>query len=129
MGLSSGQAFAFILALTVAGCAIDGTSHALGDCSAQVRSAGVTYTAYGYTEREAHPYSLADVADCRDSGEDAEGSVFSEHPERVTTWSFAGYEPEEVLGVRFDANTFAVFVADTLPEAERDHIFRDLRRG
>lgn len=69
---------------------------------------------------------MADRADCDDVGEDAAGSVFPDNPERVTTWSFRGYPTEEVLGVRFDHDAFAVFVADAVPDAERERIFREL---
>ncbi|MCD6638990.1 MAG: DUF6281 family protein [Nocardioides sp.] len=118
------------LALTfiVSGCSEDGGSESSGDCSAQVRADGIVYTSHGYTERKASRHSVADQAVCEDVGEDAAGSVFPEHPQQVTTWSFRGYPPEVVLGVRSDKDSFAVFVADSVPDAERERIYRDLRR-
>lgn len=117
------------LAFIVSGCSGDGGSQTSSDCSAQVRADGIVYTSHGYTERKASRHSVADQADCEDVGEDAAGSVFPEHPQQVTTWSFRGYPPEEVLGVRSDKNSLAVFVADSVPDAERERIYRELRRG
>lgn len=116
------------LCLIASGCSGDSGagSEATGDCSAQVRVDGIVYTSYGYTERKASKHSVANRADCEDVGENAAGSVFPEHPEQVTTWSFRGYPPEEVLGVRVDKTFFAVFVADSVQDAERERIFQEL---
>jgi hypothetical protein len=114
------------LCFIVSGCSGDGGTQTSGDCSAQVRVDGVVYTSHGYTDRKASKHSVADRADCADVGEDAVGSVFGDHPKQVTTWSFRGYPPEEVVGVRFDKDSFAVFVADSVPEAKRERIYREL---
>lgn len=114
------------LSSVASGCSGDGGSQISRDCSAQVRADGIVYTSYGYTDRKASRHSVADRADCDDVGEDAAGSVFAEHPQQVTTWSFRGYPPEEVVGVRFDQDSFAVFVADSVPDAERERIYREL---
>jgi hypothetical protein len=108
------------------GCSASGGSETSGDCQAQLRADGTVYTSYGYTERSATKFSSADEADCEDVGEDAAGSVFPEHPRQVTTWVFPGYPPEEVLGVRLDQDSFAVFVADSVSPEERDRIYEDL---
>jgi hypothetical protein len=121
-------AISLTLALTVSGCSGDGGSQASSDCSAQVRADGIVYTSAGYTEWKASRHSVADLAGCDDAGEGAAGSVFREHPQQVTTWAFRGYSPEAVVGVSFDKNSFAVFVADSVPDAERERIYRDLRR-
>lgn len=115
------------LCFIVSGCSGDGASHASSDCQQQVRADGVVYTSYGYTERKASRHSVADRADCDDVGEDAAGSLFPEDPEQVTTWAFRGYPPDRVVGVRFDKDSFAVFVADSVSDGERDRIYRDLR--
>lgn len=120
-------AVSLAFAFTVSGCSAGG-SQTSGDCSAQVRADGIVYTSHGYTERKASRHSVADQADCDDVGEDAAGSVFGEHPQQVTTWAFRGYPPEDVVGVRLDKYSFAVFVADSVPDAERERIYRDLRR-
>ncbi|MGA8257943.1 MAG: DUF6281 family protein [Nocardioides sp.] len=104
---------------------VDGPQ-ATSDCSAQVRAGDVVYTSYGSTERGGVRHSVADQADCDDVGPDAAGSVFSERSKQVTTWSFRGYPPVEVVGVRSDQDSFAVFVADSVPDAERDRIFEEL---
>jgi hypothetical protein len=115
------------LCLTASGCSGDSGFRTSSDCSAQVRADGIVYTSYGYTERSARKHSVADRADCDDVGEDAAGSVFPEHPQQVTTWSCSGYPPERVVGVRVDRELFAVFVADSVSDSERERIDRDLR--
>lgn len=39
---------------------------------------------------------------------------------------FRKYSPEKVLGVRFNPDSLAVFVADSVPPEERDRIYRGL---
>lgn len=121
---------AIALALSALGCTSNDTSGtpSTADCSKQIRVEGAVYTSHGYTERNATKYSTAEAAECHDVGRDAAGSVFSEHPPQVTTWTFAGYPPKKVLGVRFDHDSFAVFVGDTVPVAERERIFRELHK-
>ena len=117
------------LSFTVSGCSGDGGRQTSDDCQAQLRADSIVYTSYGYAERNASKHSVAERADCHDVGEDAAGSVFPENPQQVTTWSFRGYPPEEVVGVRFGKDTFAVFVADSVPDAARERIYRELETG
>ena len=119
-------AISLTLSFAVAGCSGDGGRQTSGDCQAQVRADGIVYTSYGYTERNARKHAVAERADCHDVGKDAAGSVFPEKPQHVTTWSFRGYPPEEVVGARFDKDTFAVFIADSVPDAARKRIYREL---
>ena len=86
------------------------------------------YTSYGYTDRQARRHAAAQAAECDDVGEGAAGSVFPEDPRRVPTWSFRGQPHNRVLGVRFDKDSFAVFIAESVPIAERERIFRDLAK-
>jgi hypothetical protein len=117
---------ALALGLGLASCSADGESATSGDCQIQVGADGTSYTSYGHTRRSALRYSSADEADCEDVGEDADGSVFPEHPRQVTTWAFSGFSPVKVLGVRIDQESFVVFVADSVPPEERDRIYRNL---
>lgn len=118
------------LSFVVTGCAGNGGSQTASDCSAQVRADGIVYTSHIYTERSATEFSSAEEADCEDFGPDAAGSVFPESPRHVTTWRFANYPPAKVLGVRFgNTDSFAVFVADSVPPEERDRIYEDLASG
>jgi hypothetical protein len=118
---------AVTLNFVLTSCAGTGGS---SDCSTQVRADGIVYTSIGYTERSATKHSSADEADCEDVGPTAAGSVFPESPRRVTTWRFANYPPGKVLGVRSgNANSLAVFVADSIAPDERDRIYEDLARG
>jgi hypothetical protein len=97
------------------------------DCASQVRAEGALYTSHDYTDRNATRYSTADAAECHDVGNDAAGSVYPEHPGQVMTCTFLGYPPEKVRGVRFDHDSYAVFVTDSVQGAERG-IFRELQR-
>lgn len=127
-GITRGVTIAIVL--VVLGCTSDDTdsTSSAADCASQVRLDGVVYTSHGYAERIATRHSAADAAECHDVGKDAAGSVFPARPRQVTTWTFGGYPPEKVLGVRFDQDSFEVFVADSVPRAKRERIFRELQK-
>ena len=118
--------FSLTLSVVTTACSGESSPQTARDCSSQVRADDIVYTSHGYTGREARRHSVAEAAECHDVGEDAAGSVFPEEPRHVTTWWFPGYPPEQVLGVRFDKHSFAVFVADSVPLAERERIWREL---
>ncbi len=84
-------ALALTLPVIVSGCSGDDSPQSTADCEAQVRAGDTVYTSYGFTERNAARHSVAERADCEDVGEDVAGSVFSENPQQVNTWSFPGY--------------------------------------
>ena len=94
------------LTLVATSCAPRGSGGGVSaaDCALQVRVDEVVYISHSHTQWAATRYGTADQAKCHDVGEDAAGSVFPEHPRQVTTWTFEGYPPERVLGVRFDAD-------------------------
>lgn len=98
------------------------------DCSDQVRLDGVVYTSHGSTQRRASRHSSAEAAECHDVGKDPAGSFFPEDPRQVATWTFPGYAPEKVLGVRYDKRSFGIFVADTVSNARAERILRQLRK-
>ena len=115
-----------VLPALLSACSDEAVPPTAADCAGRVRADGTVYTSYGHTERRASRHAAAEVAACHDVGEDPAGSVFAEHPKRVTTWSFRGYSPGEVLGVRLDAGSFEVYVADSVPSVERERILREL---
>ena len=115
-----------LLPVLLAGCSADDNPQIAGECSAQIRTDGTVSTSHGYTDLVASRHSVAEAAECHDVGEDAAGSVFPERPRQVATWSFRGYPPTTVLGVRFDKGSFAVFVADSAPVAQRERILQEL---
>ena len=124
---------AAVLAFLMAGCA-DSTdardcADALGelDCTPQIRAEGITYSNYGYTELAATKHGRADKADCHDEGPDACGSVFPDDPRQVAVFAFPGYPPDQVLGTRFDKDSFAVFIADSVPRAQGERTLRKLQ--
>lgn len=98
------------------------------DCTTQIRVGSAVYSSYGTTQRPASRHVEAERAVCEDVGRDARGSVFPAQPEHVAAWRFPGYPPSKVLAVRYDTDSFHVFTADSLPDAERDRILEDLRQ-
>jgi hypothetical protein len=73
------------------------------------------------------PVGLAEQAECHDVGDDADGSVFGADAPQVEVWSFEGYDPDEVLGVRFGAASWTVFIAETVSPSSTEEITRELR--
>ena len=108
-------------------CSQDSESQA--DCSQRVRLDGVTYTGWSATGLEAQPLGDAERSSCDDNGPDPKGAYFADEPERVRVWSFDGYSPDEVLGVRLDKSSYTIFVAESLSSSERDALVRELRRA
>ena len=41
-------------------------------------------------------------------------------------WTFAGYASDQVLGVRFGQDSFAVFIAESVPRHQADRILSEL---
>ena len=124
---TAGVTVAVMLCFVVDGCAGSGGSQTSSDCQAQVRADGIVYTSDGHAEGSATKVSLAEEADCDDVGADPADSVFSESPRTVMTWTFADYPPKKVLGVRFGStDSFAVSVANSVSDEERDRIYEDL---
>lgn len=122
IGLACGVA---ALAIVASGCEGSPSSHGAADCQSQVRLDGRVYTSYGHTDSAASEFGVADQAECHDNGRDAPGSVFPDDPRQVTVWSFRGYATKDVVGVRF-RDSFAVFVADDVPQLESDWIYAEL---
>ena len=114
-----------LVMVATAGCSQAGTKSA-ADCAAQIRVAGVVYTSYGTTNRQAMRHVAADEAQCHDVGPNADGSVFADNPDQVRTWTFESYSPADVLGVKYDKDGFGVFIADNVPVDERERIYADL---
>jgi hypothetical protein len=111
-----------------AGCGSGGSPTTSSDCQAQVRVDGGVFTGYGVTRRKpSAPVGLAEQAECHDVGDDADGSVFGADAPQVEVWSFEGYDPDEVLGVRFGAASWTVFIAETVSPSSTEEITRELR--
>ncbi len=113
------------LTTTAAGCAGDQRVGS-ADCTSQIRLDGETYSGYGSSNHSATEHAVADEAECHDVGADAAGSVFPDDARSVSVSTFDGYAPGDVLGVRFDENTFTVFMADSLSPDERDRVLEEL---
>ena len=117
-----------LVLVAAAGCAQAGPRSA-ADCPDRVRFDDIVCTSYGATERAATPHATADQADCEDTGQDPQGSVFPDDPTQVRTWTFDGYPATQVLGVEYGVDSYGVFIADTVPVDERDSILKDLSGG
>lgn len=99
---------------------------AAADCSSQIRLGNRVYTGYAFTDR-ATEFAIVERADCHDVGQDAEGSVYSDEAPQVTAWSFQGYSTTDVLGVRFDDDSFEVFFSESLSTTEVDRVADEMR--
>ena len=118
-----------VVAFLLAGCASstrDPEGSVAYECTSQIRLHGVIYSGYGYTDDEATRLGTADEAVCHDVGRDAPGSVFPDDPHQVAVWTFAGYASDQVLGVRFGQESFAVFIAESVPRRQADRILSEL---
>ena len=125
-----GAIAALTMMIAAAGCAGGATSQAgrttTADCTQQIRFQGIVYSGYGHTDEEATELGTADAAECHDVGPNAAGSVFEDNARQVTIWSFDRYPTDEVVGVEFDEDTFAVFVAEGVPSGRTEQIVREL---
>jgi hypothetical protein len=118
----------FGLAFLLAACGMNTPEGpAAFECTPQIRMNGKVYTGYGYTDRQATKFTKADEADCHDVGRDPAGSVFPDSPRQVEVWTFADYSSKQVVGVRFNEDTFSVFIAQSVPRDEAERIERELR--
>lgn len=112
--------------LAVAGCGVGQSAQSAPDCTNRVRLDGRVYSGYGYTDRAGTEFAVADVAECHDTGESPEGSVFTDDPRQVPVWSFHGYPPRQVVGVRRDENSYEVFFAESVPRGDIELIVDEL---
>ena len=119
------RVFAVALAVALTACS-SSPAETSADCSNQVRFEGKVYTGYAFTERVGTELGVAEKAECHDVGEDAEGSVFGDDPPEVKVWSFEGFSPDEIVGVRFDDQQFEVYLADSLAPADIERISEEL---
>ncbi|WP_243060971.1 DUF6281 family protein [Nocardioides sp. SR21] len=111
-----------VTAVTSCGQEESGTA----DCAGQIRVDDVVYTSFRVTKQAATEHGTAERAECHDVGADAKGSVFPDDPATVTTWTFADYSPDQVLGVRQDKHSYVVFISSSVPDDERDQILAAL---
>jgi hypothetical protein len=114
------------LGLVLAACTDDAAAPVTADCTQQIRFEGVIYDGWGHTAQEpATRLGTADKAECHDVGPSAAGSVFPDNPRQVAVWSFEGYAPEEVVGVRLDRDSYVVFVNASAPRHRAEAIKRE----
>lgn len=104
-----------------------GGGEASADCAQLMRFEDVVYVGFGTTGRDVREeVGEGDLSDCDDMGEDAQGAFFPSEPEQVTVVALEGYEPAEVLGVRDDVGTVTIYVAESVPDEQRDTILEEL---
>lgn len=110
-----------------AGCGSGESSETTGDCEAQIRVDGHTYTAHAVTAlAPSKRYASADESSCADVGSDSAGSEFDEGSTRVQTWSYDEYPPDAVLGVPLDDRSWRIFVEDSVSSADLEEISENL---
>ena len=71
----------------------------LSRLSVQIRLSDAGYTGYGVTRHEGTKVGMAEKAECHDRGQILRIWVHR-GVAAVPAWSFAGYRPDEVLGLR-----------------------------
>jgi hypothetical protein len=120
------EPLASVVLFALAGCSEAGETDA--DCAQQVRLDGVVYTGWSATKASAQPLGDAERASCDDTSRNASGAYFPDDADSVKVWSFDGYPPDEVLGVRLNRESYTIFVAETLSDAARDRVVRELRK-
>ena len=116
------------LALCASACAGNACHQVAVDCQSQIRFDGRVYTGFGWTQRSATRFAVADRAECHDTGTCPVGSVFPAHPAQVAVWSFDGYDTGMVVGVRSYGGSLQVLVAEWLPREDQDRILTELSR-
>jgi hypothetical protein len=112
---------AVVMSVLLVGCGGSPNSGA-SDCVMKVRREGTTFAEVAFSGHQATRAGQADRSDSDDMGAEARGAYFPTDPDQVDVWSFDGYDPREIIGVRQSDGTFAVFVAETMPEAEVDDV-------
>ena len=118
-----------LISVVATGCS-QAATQSEADCPDTIRLEGIVYTWDGVADEKATaPHESADLADCDDTGEDSKGSVFPDDPTQVSTWTFDGYPPTQVLGVASDDGSFGVFIADEVTPQDRERIHTNLSGG
>ena len=95
------------------------------DCTTVVRYSGETYSQDGFSDEATAPLGDAELANCEDTGADARGSVFPQNPDIVSVSVFKGFDPADVLALRFDDQTgplWRIMVNDQLSPNKSDAI-------
>ena len=92
------------------------------DCAVAIRFEGVVYVEGGFSQQAVEHLGRADRASCGDVGPDPRGNHFVDDTARVPVWSFPGYDPALVVGVRESGQTFRVLFAEDLPTSAKREI-------
>ncbi|MBY9076071.1 DUF6281 family protein [Nocardioides sp. WL0053] len=88
-----------------------------------IRFEGVVYVEGGFSKQAVEHLGRADRASCGDMGRpDPRGTYIADDAARVPVWSFPGYDPALVVGVRESGQTFRVLFAEDLPTIAKREI-------
>lgn len=96
------------------------------ECTPLVRFKGVVYQGLGYTNQVGEKIGRAREAECLDVT--GEGPLFTQGSPKVRVSVVRGYPPTAVLVASFSNSQYTVYIADTVPPAEREAIVRDLAK-
>ncbi|GIM64434.1 hypothetical protein Pve01_83280 [Planomonospora venezuelensis] len=94
------------------------------ECTPLVRFRGVVYQGLGYTNQVGERIGWAREAECLDVT--GEGPLFTQGSPEVRVSAVRGYPATAVLAASFSNSLYSVYIADTVPPAEREAIVRDL---
>ena len=116
------------LLLTLSGflvaCSSGGSSS--GDCNVTIRAADTTYTSVTVTEeRPSTVFGPATMSPCLDVGLESRGVASGAEWDEVEAWQFKEFDSDAVLSVRL-ADSWQVFIANSVGKSERDRIVRSL---
>jgi hypothetical protein len=118
---------AVVMGVLLTGCG--GSTTSASDCVTLVRQNGTTFREIAVTGHEATRAGQADRSDCDDMGVEARGAYFPADPDQVNVWTFDGFDPSDVIGVRHSDGKVGVFVAETMSEVEVDDVSDALSGG
>jgi hypothetical protein len=116
------------LALVATGCS-GSSGQVSSDCGVAVQRGGTTYSERGFTDAvatEVGKVGEVELAECHDTGPDPDGSVFTGHGAHVVAWTFAGQDPDQVLGIEAPESRWRILIADDVAAGDADRILAEL---
>jgi hypothetical protein len=123
----SRMACALLMAMVLSACTPPGGGGSSADCAAAVRFEGALYVEGGFSKRAGEALGQGDEASCDDNGRDAQGTYFKDEPPQVSLWSFADFDPEQVVAVRESKRRFRVYFAEGVSQEAKREIESALR--
>jgi hypothetical protein len=107
-----------------------GPDSGTSDCGSAVRFQGVRYDEAAYSAQLAvQRLGLGVHSLCGDVGPHPRGTYFAARSPQLSVWSFPGYDPSRVVGVRHRGHALVgVYLARALSPSEEQALMRSLAR-